>query len=62
MPLVWLSLGNSESESPSNALSYGVVQAVLVGEDIVAQMEGELPERNLAWLTYQGLVAPSEKG
>lgn len=59
---MWLTLGNSESESPSNALSYGVVQAVLVGEDIVAQMEGELPEQNLAWLTYQGLVAPSEKG
>lgn len=23
--------------------------------------EGELPERNLVWLTYQGLVAPSDK-
>lgn len=23
---------------------------------------GELPERNLVWLTYRGLVAPSDKG
>lgn len=54
--LVWLILANSDS--PSNALRYGVMQAelgaggrVLGWGDMVAQMEGELPEQNLAWLT-----------
>lgn len=66
--LVWLTLANS------TCTKYGAVQAELSAGGRVPGVQdkklgghggtdgGELPEQTLVWLTYRGLVVPSDKG